>query len=57
MAKNSELRVYYQYINILNYHIMKVNYEVDSQKISEISTWGCFASCCWRFATGSQGQQ
>lgn len=57
MAKNSELRVYYQYINILNHHIMKVNYEVDSQKISEISTWGCFASCCWKFATGSQGQQ
>ena len=23
---------------------------------TEISSWGCFASCCWRFATGSQGQ-
>lgn len=34
---------------------MKVHYEVMKTEL-HISTWGCFASCCWRFATGSQGQ-
>ena len=33
--------------------IMKIKYFITKE---EISSWGCFASCCWRFATGSQGQ-
>lgn len=34
---------------------MKVKYEVVRTE-SRISTWGCFANCCWRFAAGAQGQ-
>ena len=35
--------------------IMKIKYFITKEG-TEISSWGCFASCCWRFATGSQGQ-
>lgn len=34
---------------------MRVSYEVKKTELNS-TAWGCFAGCCWRYATGAQGQ-
>ena len=34
---------------------MLIIYEVKKREIKPAS-WGCFANCCWRYATGSNGE-
>ena len=39
----------------LTLDFMEISYEVKKKEMAS-SAWGCFASCCWRYATGSQGE-